>query len=367
MVNYFVSRSGIHTISNYLARAGKAHAHLIHVVPYDKVHERTAIARGTCIFAALDQLSDAQREVLPELADQLSRAGLRVLNDPRRVRLRYQLLRTLHASGQNVFTVYRPADVGQVRGFPVFVRDEHLHNGNLTPLLHDAGELQRALHGLMLRGRRLSDLLIVEFCDTSDAQGHFRKYSAFKMGDAIIPRYLEVSRHWMIKTETRVSDADALAEDRAYLETNSHECWLRDIFALAGIDYGRIDYAMLNGRPQVWEINTNPALGCSPPKPHARAQANSEELAALKAIFHQRYGNALVALADITGALVPIELTAEERRTLRLDARRARRHDRLAACVTQVVESSLVQAAKPWLKRAASSFAPVIAQIPRRS
>jgi hypothetical protein len=265
-----------------------------------------------------------------------------------------------------VFTVYRPAEVGQVRRFPVFVRDEHLHNGNLTPLLHDAGELQRGLHGLMLRGRRLSDLLIVEFCDTSDAQGHFRKYSAFKVADAIIPRYLEVSEHWMIKTETRVSDADALAEDRAYLETNPHEGWLRDVFAVAGIDYGRIDYAMLNGRPQVWEINTNPALGCSPPRRHTRAQANSDELAALKAIFHERYGNALAALADLTRAVAPIELTPDQRRTLRLDARRAHRRDRLAACVTHVVESSVVQAAKPWLKRAASSFAPVIAHIPRR-
>jgi hypothetical protein len=94
----------------------------------------------------------------------------------------------------------------------------------------------------MLRGRRVSELLIVEFCDTSDERGRFRKYSAFKVGNRIIPRYLQVSDEWMIKTGTRVADAEAVAADRTYLEKNPHESWLRDVFALAGIEYGRIDY-----------------------------------------------------------------------------------------------------------------------------
>jgi hypothetical protein len=55
---------------------------------------------------------------------------------------------------------------------------------------------------------------IVEFCDTSDGRKRFRKYSAFKVGDAIIPRYLQVSTEWMIKTGTREADAGAVAEDR---------------------------------------------------------------------------------------------------------------------------------------------------------
>ena len=32
------------------------------------------------------------------------------------------------------------------------------------------------------------------------------------------------------------------------------------MFQIAGIDYGRIDYSMLDGEPQVWEINTNPTV-----------------------------------------------------------------------------------------------------------
>ena len=45
---------------------------------------------------------------------------------------------------------------------------------------------------------------------------------------------------------------------REFLETNPHESWIRTIFSDAGIDYGRIDYSLQDGRPRVWEINTNP-------------------------------------------------------------------------------------------------------------
>ena len=32
------------------------------------------------------------------------------------------------------------------------------------------------------------------------------------------------------------------------------------MFAIARIDYGRIDYGIVGGRPQVYEINTNPTV-----------------------------------------------------------------------------------------------------------
>jgi D-alanine-D-alanine ligase-like ATP-grasp enzyme len=32
---------------------------------------------------------------------------------------------------------------------------------------------------------------------------------------------------------------------------------------MAGIEYGRVDYTVHDGRLQIWEINTNPTIGCS--------------------------------------------------------------------------------------------------------
>jgi hypothetical protein len=48
-----------------------------------------------------------------------------------------------------------------------------------------------------------------------------------------------------------------VAEEWAYLHDNPHERELRQVCELARIDYGRIDYAVVDGRIQVWEINSN--------------------------------------------------------------------------------------------------------------
>jgi hypothetical protein len=57
-----------------------------------------------------------------------------------------------------------------------------------------------------------------------------------------------------------VPDQDLVDEELAYVRTNPHQADLREIFAAARIDYGRIDYAIKDGRIQVWEINTNPQI-----------------------------------------------------------------------------------------------------------
>jgi hypothetical protein len=49
-------------------------------------------------------------------------------------------------------------------------------------------------------------------------------------------------------------------EELEQVQKNPHAEWLRETLALARIRYGRIDYGLLNGKPQVWEINTNPTI-----------------------------------------------------------------------------------------------------------
>ena len=53
-------------------------------------------------------------------------------------------------------------------------------------------------------------------------------------------------------------------EEREFLEKNEHADEIKMIFELAKVEYGRIDYALLNGKLQVWEINTNPTIGRPP-------------------------------------------------------------------------------------------------------
>src|SRR2546430_577175 len=108
-------------------------------------------------------------------------------------------------------------------------------------------------------GLAADELLVTEFCDTADGAGIYRKFSAFIVGDRVVPRHVFFSRRWMLKVPDLVTDA-LVAEERTYVETNPHEHELRAIFDLAGLEWGRIDYGVRDGALQIWEINTNPQL-----------------------------------------------------------------------------------------------------------
>ena len=106
------------------------------------------------------------------------------------------------------------------------------------------------------------ELLLTEFCDTTDAAGVYRKFSTFIVGGRILPRHLFFSRQWMVKS-WQLQKERYLREEAEYLDANPHEPQLRQIFSVARVDYGRIDYSLLDGQIQTWEINTNPMIVAS--------------------------------------------------------------------------------------------------------
>src|SRR5678816_652589 len=65
---------------------------------------------------------------------------------------------------------------------------------------------------------------------------------------------------WMLKSHGNAPTEPEIDRENAYVLGNPHEAELRRIFDLAGIDYGRIDYAMVGGRIETWEINLNPTI-----------------------------------------------------------------------------------------------------------
>ena len=106
--------------------------------------------------------------------------------------------------------------------------------------------------------------MIVEFCDTKDSFGLVRKYSAFKVGDFVLAKNLMFSTQRMVKRHFTLTDEESsqelVQEQQEYIRTNPHEEWIRGVFDLAGISFGRIDYGFYEGAPQVWEVNTDPTL-----------------------------------------------------------------------------------------------------------
>jgi len=256
VIFYLVTREHGYTIHPYIAGWDR-----MRLVAYDDLFTASHCEAGTYIFTDLDRLTPSERGLALSVWRQLSdRApAVRLLNDPARVPARYELLCALAQTGSNRYRGWLASeDLGRVR-YPAFVRVANEHTGSLTPLLHTGAELGRALRWARLQGYRPRDLLVVEFCDTADGDGVYRKYSAFIVGDEVLPRHLFLSRHWLIKKPDLDGDAFAIERD-AYLWTNPHAAKLRAICRQVGIDYGRVDYSMMGDAPQVWEINTNPTI-----------------------------------------------------------------------------------------------------------
>lgn len=302
---YLTNQEHSYTVKGYLASPrGSEMVDRIQLIYYQNLDKLEELHCGTYIFSDYERLTRAQDKLVLEVWEQLSRAGsdVRLLNNPTKVLRRYELLRKAHELGINDFRVFRAtADLDGMR-FPVFIREEKDHTGSLSKLLRNRADLDQALRELSYEGTPYppSKLLIVEFWDTSEGTPFYKKYSAFKVGDAIVPRYLHTSRDWVVKNKNAVITEKTAEEELVYLTTNPHDQWIRKVFALAGIDYGRIDYGRKGDRLQVWEINTNPMMGpdlIENSKPRSRVDLESRALLEPgKQIAHDAFRRALMAI-----------------------------------------------------------------------
>jgi hypothetical protein len=173
---------------------------------------------------------------------------------------RYELLRTLHETGVNRFDVYRLTEARKPARFPVFLRRENDHAGPETGLIETQAELDAVVEALARDGKSRGSRLVTEFCAERNGDGLYRKYGAFYIDGVVLPRHAMLSREWMVKADTRILSDAQWAEERRYLDTNPHVDWIRRVFEIARIDYGRIDYGIVGGVPQAYEINTNPTI-----------------------------------------------------------------------------------------------------------
>ena len=299
MIHYLIQDVQAFTMEEYLGLWGRDLADRLTVRRYESLSADETVSAGTYLFSGVDQLGAAGREVAARLARQLDHSpGVQVLNHPDHALQRAALLQMLHARGLNAFRAVPVAASNVELRFPVFLRRASLHEGPLSSLLHTPRELDCAIGWETVRGQPTEDLLIVEYLDTS-VGGAFRKYAAFGVGDRVIARSLSFGRHWMRKHAGSDFTAAMVQEELDYVRDNPHEAALREIFRIANVDYGRIDYSMLDGVVQTWEINLNPTIGrglrpSSGRVPSALEPIRSES----KRCFYERFAAALIALDD---------------------------------------------------------------------
>lgn len=267
MIQFLQTRGHDYTVREVKA---DSNAPTIRWMNYDALIRARSLAGGTYIFTDVDRLGFWDVEHASHLYLQMKNAGVRVLNNPAVVRTRYPLLRALRAAGLNDFNAYRVDEIDVIERFPVFVRKIHGHREPLSELLQTREDLRKAIESAIAGGTPRENLLVVEFAAEPLRPGLFRKMSAFRIGDAIVPHISVHDTTWLVKYGRKFDNIEDLYQQEfEILQGNPHAEHLKKVFEVAGIEYGRADFGLFQGRIQVYEINTNPHV--APPCKHPSA------------------------------------------------------------------------------------------------
>ena len=231
------------------------------ILSYEAIADAGVLPDGAYIFGDVDRLTGAALAHAKRIWDALEARGshrVRLLNQPGTALKRRELLKALHARGDNLFNVHDLDAPREGLRYPVFIRHSREHHGSYTEILQNAAEVEAAERDLVAAGHDPADLLIVEYLDTSE-DGLFRKYSAMRVGERMLSHHIFADEKWVVKGSFDPPDARR-AEDMAFLQDQSHLGTLADVFEMARIEFGRVDYALKDGAIQVWEINTVPHM-----------------------------------------------------------------------------------------------------------
>ncbi|MBX2818008.1 MAG: hypothetical protein KTR24_18520 [Saprospiraceae bacterium] len=310
MIYFLLTDRHRYTLDHYLGHRGKAINKHIGVISYGELGRLNSIECSTLIFSDFDRLSEAQLDVVSRIYHTVKEQypGVKCLNDPARSLLRPELLRKLALEGINQHNAYgTDEDLSAVK-YPVFLRHAYRHSGNLSGIIKDARHLVANIRALKLLGYDRNDLLIVEFLETADHHGRYRKYASLILDGKIFPLQLDVDQHWMVKDCLAFRDhefEEYERELRAFVMEDPFREWCKGVSDLAAVEYGRIDFAMTPKGPEAWEINLNPDFGSGA---KSKPDAWHKYVEKYKIAAHDRIQEAYLALDDRPNTRLQLQL-----------------------------------------------------------
>ncbi len=264
MIYIYTTSAHGYTINGIRTTKHPVHESILHI-PYESLIQAGSShvsGEGVHIFTDIERLPGFFIPKLVsyrhQLKDYYGDSAL-FLNHPTRSKRRYELLKKLYVEGFNKFNIYRLNEYPSPKQWPVFVRRENEHIGEISPLLENQEQLDAYRQKLYADEICTDDMIVIEFLDTSDHEGLFRKYSVMRISDKLLPRHLFFSNNWILKYKD-LTGPEQQEEESAFLKEFPHRDEIEKIFDLAEIEYGRIDYSLHDGRVQTWEINTNPVI-----------------------------------------------------------------------------------------------------------
>mgnify|MGYP000217842500 CR=1 FL=1 len=284
----------------------------VQLMSYNQLFRHSALPRATYVFSDFDRLDFWQRELAAKAFRCLQTLGVQVLNDPATALTRLPMLKKLHAHGLNSFAVW-DAEIDPLPDrYPVFLRTRAAHRGTQTDLLQNAEQARASLDELVASGLCKSDLMFVEYCAEPVQDGLYRKLAAYCVGGEIVTGMSVHDETWHAKFgKEGVANSDLYQDEFQAVQENRYGDALKAYFDSAGIAYGRADFTLVNGKVEVYEINTNPNNSRILDHPNPiRVEAD--------ALFHARLAAALQKIDTAAGGRrIPLDhadLVAQRKR-----------------------------------------------------
>jgi hypothetical protein len=258
---------------------------------YEEMFNTEYLPRATYVFTDMDRLSPRELERAARSYRMLKENGLPALNDPSRFLGRYGLLRRLHKEGINRFNAYRVDSFEVPKRWPVFLRAEGDHKRPLSGLINDQAELDATVARLVDEGAPLGTLLIIEYAAEEVRPGLYRKLSVFRVGERMVTFTCVHDDQWLVKYgKPAIAPPELYQDEYDMVANNPFGPEMRRIFDLAGLEYGRVDFGLVEGRPQIYEVNSNPDVKLDPKSTGVTLRDRSN------ALFKQNYVAAIEAL-----------------------------------------------------------------------
>ncbi len=199
--------------------------------------------------------------IAAELYRQLRNQSGTVLTDPARVLSRSGLLRELFLKGINRFNAWRVEEGVLPQRWPVFLRTEGTHAGPLPELYELVETLYEGIERAVASGLPRSRLLIVEFMAEPVRPGLYRKLSCFRIGPLSVAHTCVHDTQWIAKDgKLGITPPDLYEDELRIVRDNPYGPAVARAFDIAGIEYGRVDFGLVGGQIQIYEINTNPQI-----------------------------------------------------------------------------------------------------------
>ncbi|HRO13469.1 MAG TPA: hypothetical protein PLL33_00180 [Paracoccus sp. (in: a-proteobacteria)] len=317
MITFVTTAEHQYTVRDVLeTRDHPLHGRLV-ILSYDELVAYPRLPRSTYIFADLERLDQAETQAVMNRITALRQVcpDCAMLNLPDRIGTRLDIMRRLHEAGINDFRMLPVTAPPETFRYPVFLRRLDDHEGPKSELIRTPDALRQAIAALNPAER--DRFAVTEYVDARNHLGLHEKRGYTRVGDRLFPSALDQSRKWVCKGEHADPNGVPAGErELAFLQDEEDSATLRAAFDAADIQYGRADYALVNGRPQIFEINTNPFQE-PPEQVPSRARAGAEQVLS-------NWIGALAQLADVPPPLAGtwVEVPQASARSLWTPSRR---------------------------------------------